>query len=96
MKVAYWECLTHECGSTKFNNLTRHAWEACNISKKMGQCRTSTWHNKSIGGLNGDVSRKFYREWDKFCLDKQQMYQKKDNWVRQLSAHQENAEKRFK
>ena len=91
MKVSYWECLTHECGSTKFNNLQRHYWEVCDIEKKIGTPQSNTWHNENIGGLNGDVSRKFYKAWDSFCLDKQQMTQRKDNWVRQLSAHQENA-----
>jgi len=94
MKVAYWECKTHECGSTKFTNLSRHAWDGCDIVKKTGIPPTNTWHNEGLGGFNGDVSRKFYRDWDKYCLDKQQMKQKKDNWVKQYELHETNAERR--
>jgi len=95
MKVAYWECLTHECGSTKFNNLARHSWDACSIQKKVGQLQKNTWHNATIGGLNGDVSRKFYKDWDKLCLEGQQRGQKKIIWARQLELHEENARKKY-
>lgn len=94
MKVSYWECLTHECGSTRFNNLSRHQWEVCDVRKKSGKPPKNTWHNEEIGGKNGDVSRKFYKEWDRFCLDKQQMKQKKDIWVKQYELHEQNAERR--
>lgn len=90
--IPYWECLTHGCGSTKFNNLSRHAWGACTIVKKVGKLQKNTWHDSSIGGLNGDVSRKFYRDWDRYCLEKQQRTQKKENWVKQYEAHEENVD----
>ena len=67
MIVSYWECLTHECGSTNFNNLSRHYWSVCDIRKRTRSQKVNgrTWHNNKIGGLNGDVSRKFYKDWDK-------------------------------
>jgi len=93
MISSYWECKTHECGSTKFNNLSRHEWEACTIVKKNGEPPKNTWHNSTIGGLNGDVSRKFYKDWDKLCLERQQREQKKQNWIKQYGAHEMSVEK---
>lgn len=90
----YWECLTHECGSTNFNNLMRHEWEVCDIVKKSGTPKSKTWHNAEKGGLNGDISRKFYRDWDKFCLMKQQKTQIKDTWIKQYEANEEHVDKR--
>lgn len=95
MTVSYWECDVHKCGSTNFNNLSRHAWDDCDIQKKEGKVISNTWHNTDIGGLNGDVSRKFYREWDRLCLKKQQMFQKKDSWKQQYEAHEMNAVRKY-
>ena len=92
--MIYWECLTHGCGSTNFNNLTRHEWEECDIRKKNGQPEINTWHDEEKGGLNGDVSRKFYKDWDKLCVEKQQKNQVKNNWFRQYEANEDNIDKK--
>lgn len=86
--IPYWECKTHECGSTKFNNLSRHEWEACDIQKKSGNPPSNTWHNDRLGGLNGDISRKFYKDWDAHCLSAQQNIQKAKNWIVQYEANE--------
>mgnify|MGYP006871746502 CR=1 FL=1 len=87
--MSYWECSVHQCGSTRFNNLSRHEMPWCDIVKRTGIPLQNTWHDEMKGGLNGDLSRKFYRDWDAFCLEKQQLIQKKNNWERQLKEHEE-------
>lgn len=87
--IPYWECTYHKCGSSKFNNLARHEMPWCQIEKREGNLKQNTWHDPVLGGFNGDVSRKFYRDWDKYCLERQQQTQKKENWARQLSAHED-------
>jgi len=91
--MRYWECLTHECGSTRFNNLTRHVWDVCVIRKREGKPDKRTWHNPEIGGLNGDVSRKFYKDWEELCLNKQQASQRRENWRHQLELHEKKVER---
>ncbi len=86
----FWVCLTHECGSCNFNNLSRHEWEACDIRKKTGRPPSNTWHDPRKGGLNGDVSRKFYPDWERLCRERQRGAQKIENWKRQLALHEEN------
>lgn len=88
--MSFWECLTHKCGSSKFNNLSRHEMPSCDIRKRTGIHIPSTWCDEKIGGLNGDVSRKFYKEWDKLCLDKQQKVQIKNNWTKQIDAYEKH------
>ena len=63
----YWECIIHNCGSTKFNNLIRHETPWCEIVKKESKSeeKTGTW-----GGFHGDVSRKFLKDWLNYCRDK--------------------------
>ena len=92
MKVHYWECLTHKCGSSKFNTLGRHAWSVCDIKKSYGKLEKNTWNDKQFGGLNGDLSRKFYKDWDKLCLILEQKEQLKLNWVRQFELHEANVD----
>ena len=65
----------------------------CEITK--GYTRPNgnkTWHNPEIGGLNGDISRKFYKDWDKYCLEKQQKGLRKGLWQKQLEANDENVD----
>ena len=93
MKYTYWSCKLHECGSFKFNHVMRPEMPWCEIVK--GYTRPNgnkTWYNPEIGGLNGDISRKFFPDWDKFCLEKQQKLLRKDQWVRQVQANDANVD----
>lgn len=87
--IVYWECSTHKCGSCNFNNLSRHEMPWCHIEKKEGNPKNKTWHEEKHGGLNGDISRKFYKDWEFHCLEKQKQGQRKENWTRQVLAHED-------
>lgn len=89
----YWECLTHACGSTNFNNLSRHEWEDCDIRKRSGKLLQNTWHNDKIGGLNGDISRKFYPSWIGRCREIEKSNLKIENWKRQANILESNVNK---
>jgi len=93
MKFHYWKCITHECGSFKFNNLNRHSMPWCEIQDGYSLLNDhNTWHNEKIGGLNGDVSRKFYPDWDRYCLELNQQKQRALGWAKQVEANEENVD----
>lgn len=92
-KFPFWSCSIHECGSFKFNNLSRHTMPWCLIEKGFTHVNShKTWHNPEIGGLNGDISRKFYKDWDKYCLELQQKSMRKDTWKKQIELNEENVD----
>lgn len=93
MKCKFWECKTHECGSFKFNNLSRHEMPWCELSVGYTHVNShKTWHNPEIGGHNGDISRKFYKDWDKYCLELQQKKQRAETWKKQVELNEENVD----
>lgn len=54
---------------------------------------------RTLGGFNGDVSRKYYPDWDKYCVELQHKKQRTQIWERQVKANDENVDfnrKRFK
>jgi len=80
-KFPHWECKTHEpCSSFNMNNLVRHSMPWCDIV-------TSTKYltkPNTIGGRNGDVSRKYYPDWIAYCQKKVDEKQEREGWKRQV------------
>lgn len=56
-----WRCLTHNCGSYNFNNLNRHETSTCDI---ISEQTVGVIKPKTFGGYNGDLSRKFLKDWN--------------------------------
>lgn len=72
-----WTCVTHSCGSYNPSNLGRHEIPSCEIvyTETVGVVKPKTW-----GGFNGDVSRKFLKEWNDYNREKQIQENAMANW----------------
>lgn len=79
-KFSHWACKTHNCSSFNMNNLVRHSMPWCDIVTSAKYLSKP----KTIGGYNGDVSRKYYPDWIEYCQRKVKEKQDKENWVRQV------------
>ena len=93
-KFSYWWCETHECGSFNFNSLSRHEMPFCDIHKDIRYLHKP----RTIGGHHGDVSRKYYKDWDKYCIMLQHKKLRSSMWKKQVDANEENVDyyrKRF-
>ena len=60
-----WRCNVHKCGSYNFNMLIRHETPWCEISTEH---TVGVVKPKTFGGYNGDLSRKFLKDWNDFYL----------------------------
>ena len=58
-----WTCTTHKCGSYNYNMLLRHETPWCKIGE---QSTIGIVKPKTYGGYNGDLSRKFLKDWNDF------------------------------
>jgi len=93
-KYAYWWCELHQCGSFSFNNLSRHEMPFCDIQKDYRYLHKPS----TIGGYKGDVSRKYYKDWDEYCVMLQHKKLRPSMWKKQIEANEENVDynkKRF-
>ena len=88
MKFSYWWCEKHQCGSFNFNNLSRHEMPFCDIRKDVRYLHKP----RTIGGHNGDVSRKYYKDWDEYCVVLQQKKLRTVTWKKQVEANEENVD----
>jgi len=73
-----WRCTVHNCGSYSFDNLASHEIDSCNIIREetVGVLKPKTW-----GGMNGNVSRHYVKEWIADCRDKQMEENKILQWI---------------
>lgn len=58
-----WVCNTHKCGSYNYNMLIRHETPWCEI---VDQETVGIVKPKSFGGHNGDLSRKWLKDWNDY------------------------------
>lgn len=76
-RVLFWECKFHKCGSCNFNNLVKHETPWCEIVTKSA---TKPFKPRTWGGFNGDVSRKYLKDWLDYC-------RRQDQWRSELFKH---------
>mgnify|MGYP001365287061 CR=1 FL=1 len=63
-----WICKTHDCGSYNFGNLVRHEMPWCEI---VYESSVMLKKPKTFGGMNGDVGRHHFKDWQSFCVEKE-------------------------
>ena len=76
-KFNKWKCKIHNCSSYNFNSLGRHETPWCIIEKFV---TVGVIKPKTTGGYNGDLSRKFLKDWTEYCKRKQQWGEDIDKW----------------
>ena len=67
-KFTRWICKRHDCGSYNFNALVRHEMDWCNI---VYESSSTIKTPKTFGGMNGNVGRHYFRDWQEYCKDKE-------------------------
>jgi hypothetical protein len=82
-------CLTHKCSTYNPNLMGSHTMPWCDIVsvETVGIQKPKTKYDETLGGLNGNIGRQYYKDWTEFCQQKDKMIHAQKNWDKFRSEH---------
>jgi hypothetical protein len=72
-----WRCVVHNVQSYNFNLLSKHEFENCDIHKDI---TVGIIKPKTSGGVNGDISRAMFPDWNELCKFKENQKKLANKW----------------
>ena len=77
-------CLTHKCSTYNPNLMGSHTMPWCDIVtvETVGVQKPKTKYDDSLGGLNGNIGRQYYKDWTEFCQQKDKLIHAEKNWTK--------------
>ncbi len=92
-------CTVHKCSSYNPNLMARHEMPWCDIVaiETVGITKPKTKYDESLGGLNGNISRHYYKDWTTYCQQKDKMIHAEKKWeiYRKLNGRPQRRKKRY-
>jgi hypothetical protein len=82
-------CLTHKCSSYNTGLMASHEMPWCDIVtvETAGVQKPKTQYDESLGGLNGNIGRHYYKDWTEYCQQKDQMIHAEKTWENFRNIH---------
>lgn len=82
-------CTTHKCSTYNSNQMAAHEMPWCNIVsvETIGIVKPKTQYDSSMGGLNGNIGRHYYKDWTEYCQQQDKLTHAQKNWIKFRNEH---------
>ena len=77
-------CLYHKCSTYNSNQMGAHEMPWCDIVavQTVGVQKPNTQYDETLGGMNGNIGRHYYKDWTEFCQQKDKLIHAQKDWAK--------------
>lgn len=82
-------CNVHRCSTYNMNMMGSHEMPWCDIVsvETVGIQYPKTKYDPALGGMNGNIGRHYYRDWEIYCQQKDKMIHAEKRWEQFRNQH---------
>lgn len=82
-------CSVHKCSTYNHNMMAKHEMPWCDIVsvETTGVQKPKTKYDETLGGLNGNIGRHYYKDWIEYVQQKDKMISAEKSWKKFRDIH---------